>query len=88
MTKYYNYTVNETDEEREHRLPTLPKATRLDQATLNVYSQNSIPCDFVKILRCSDRQQDFHPSHFTGLPPPPLSSFARFCDTHTSSYCI
>ena len=33
-TKYYNYIVNETDEEREHRLPTLPKATRLDQATL------------------------------------------------------
>ena len=33
-TKYYNYTVNETDEEREHRLPTLPKATTLDQATL------------------------------------------------------
>ena len=33
-TKYYNYTVNETDEEREHRLPTLPKASRLDQATL------------------------------------------------------
>ena len=31
-TNYYNYTVNETDEEREHRLPTLPKATRLDQA--------------------------------------------------------
>ena len=24
-TKYYNYIVNETDEEREHRLPTLPK---------------------------------------------------------------
>ena len=23
-TKYYNYTVSETDEEREHRLPTLP----------------------------------------------------------------
>ena len=33
-TKYYNYIVNETDEERKHRLPTLPKATRLDQATL------------------------------------------------------
>ena len=58
-TKYYNYIVNETDEEREHRLPTLPKATRLDQATLNVYSQNSIRCDFVKILRCSDRRQDY-----------------------------
>ena len=47
-TKYYNYIVNETDEEREHRLPTLPKATRLDQATLKVYSQNYV--------RCSDRQ--------------------------------
>ena len=33
-TKYYNYTENETDEEREHRLLTLPKATRLDQAHL------------------------------------------------------
>ena len=48
-TKYYNYTVNETDEERKHRLPTLPKATRLDQATLKVYCQNYL-------LRCSDRQ--------------------------------
>ena len=48
-TKYYNYIVNETDEEREHRLPTLPKATRLNQATLKVYSQNYL-------LRCSDRQ--------------------------------
>ena len=39
-TKYYNYTVNETDEEREHRLP-----TRLDQATLlKVYSQNYLDC--------------------------------------------
>ena len=50
-TKYYNYTVNETDEEREHRLPTLPKATRLDQATLKVYSQNYL-------LRCSNRRQE------------------------------
>ena len=33
-TKYYNYIVNEIDEEREHRLPTPPRATRLDQATL------------------------------------------------------
>ena len=49
VTKYYNYTVNETDEEREHRLPTIPKATRLDQATLKVYCQNYL-------LRCSDRQ--------------------------------
>ena len=46
-TKYYNYIVNETDEEREHRLPTLPKATRLDQATLK-HSQNYL-------LRYSDR---------------------------------
>ena len=50
-TKYYNYIVNETDEEREHRLPTLTKATRLDQETLKVYSQNYL-------LRCSDRQQE------------------------------
>ena len=50
-TKYYNYIVNETDEEREHRLPTLPKAIRLDQATLKVNSQNYL-------LRCSDRQQE------------------------------
>ena len=50
-TKYYNYIVIETDEEREHRLPTLPKATRLDQATLKVNSQNYL-------LRCSDRQQE------------------------------
>ena len=27
-TKYYNYTANETDEETEHRLPTLQKAMR------------------------------------------------------------
>ena len=26
--KYYNYTANETDEEREHRLPTLQKVLR------------------------------------------------------------
>ena len=39
-TKYYNYTLNETNEERQHRLPTLPKAARLDQATLKDYSQN------------------------------------------------
>ena len=50
-TKYYNYVVIETDEEREDRLPTSPKATRLDQATLKVNSQNYL-------LRCSDRQQE------------------------------
>ncbi|CAH3152316.1 unnamed protein product [Porites lobata] len=54
-TKYYNYIVNETDEEREHRLPTLTKAAGLfrglDQETLKVYSQNYL-------LRCSDRQQE------------------------------
>ena len=50
-TKYYNYTLNETNEERQHRLPTLPKAARLDQATLRDYSQNYV-------LRCSDRQQE------------------------------
>ena len=33
--KYYNYTANETDEEREHRLPTLQKRWG-DQATLKV----------------------------------------------------
>ena len=27
-TKYYNYTANETDEKREHRLPTLQKPMR------------------------------------------------------------
>ena len=47
-TKGYIYTVNGTDEEREHRLPTLQKATRLDQAKLKAYSQNYL-------LRCSDR---------------------------------
>ena len=37
---------------REHRLPTLTKATRLlDQEALKVYSQNYL-------LRCSDRQQE------------------------------
>ena len=50
-TKYYNYTFNETDEDREHWLPTLRKATRLDQATLKVYSQNYL-------LQCNDRQQE------------------------------
>ena len=30
-----NYIVDETDEEKEHRLPTLPKATRLDQPTFD-----------------------------------------------------
>ena len=40
-----------SDEKREHRLPTLPKATRLDQATRKVYSQNYL-------LRCSNRQQE------------------------------
>ena len=49
--KYSNYIVNEADEERDHRLPTLPKATRLDQATRKVYSQNYL-------LRRSDRQQE------------------------------
>ena len=38
--------------EREHQLPTLPKAMRLDQTTLKVYRQNYL-------LRCSDRQQKF-----------------------------
>ena len=46
--KYSNYIVNEADEERDHRLPTLPKVTRLDQATRKVYSQNYL-------LGCNDR---------------------------------
>ena len=50
-TKYYNYIVNETDEQREHGQPTPPKTTRLDQATLKVYSQNYL-------LRYSDTQQE------------------------------
>ena len=51
-TTYHNYTVNETNEERGHWLPTLQKATRLDQATFKVYGQNYL------LLRCSDRQQE------------------------------
>ena len=58
-TKYYKYIVNETDKEREHHLPTLPKATRLDQATLKVDSQNYV-------LRCSDRQQELCTSRISG----------------------
>ena len=47
-----NYIVDETDEEKEHRLSKLlPQATRLDQETIKVYSQNYL-------LRCSDRQQE------------------------------
>ena len=30
-TKYYNYIVNETDEEREHRLPTVPRRNWIRQ---------------------------------------------------------
>ena len=55
-TKYHNYIVNETDEERPTL--TLPKATRLDQATLKVYSQNYL-------LRCSDRQQELFTSRIS-----------------------
>ena len=57
-TKYYNYIVNEIDEEREHRLPKLTKATRLDQETLKVYSKNYLP-------RCSDRQQELWTSRIS-----------------------
>ena len=57
-TKYYNYIVNKTDEEREQRLPTLPTATRLDQATLKVYTQNYL-------LRCSDREQELYTSRIS-----------------------
>ena len=41
-TKYYNYTANGADEEREHRPPTLQKAEKAMgrwQATLTVYSK-------------------------------------------------
>ena len=53
-----NYIVDETDEEKEHRLPTLPQAMRLDQETIKVYSQNYL-------LRCSDRQQELCTSRIT-----------------------
>ena len=46
-----NYIVEETDEGKKRRLPKLPQATRLDQVTIKVYSQNYL-------LRCSDRQQE------------------------------
>ena len=46
-----NYIVDETDEEKERQLPKLSQATRLDQETIKVYSQNYL-------LRCSDRQQE------------------------------
>ena len=46
-----NYVVDETDEEKERQLPKLPQATRLDQETIKVYSQNCL-------LRGSDRQQE------------------------------
>ena len=49
-TKYHNYTVNETDEEREHWLPTLQKATKRSG---NVWSLQSN-----YLLRWSDRQQE------------------------------
>ena len=68
-TKYYNYIVNETDEEREHRLPTLPKATRLDQATLKVYSQNYFLDTAIGSKNCA-RQQ--YLSNGLGIADQPL----------------
>ena len=69
VTKYYNYTVNETDKERGHRLPTLPKATRLDQATLKVYSQNYFLDTAIGSKNCA-RQQ--YLSNGLGIADQPL----------------
>ena len=52
-TKHYNYTVNETGEEREHRLLTLQRSTRRSCPTPEVNSQNYL-------LQCSDRQQELY----------------------------
>ena len=54
-TKYYNYTANETDEKRKHRLAMLSWCfkKRSGDATLEVYSQDYL-------LRCNDRQQELH----------------------------
>ena len=51
-TEYYNYTVNETDEKREHRCRRFKKRWG-DQATLEVYSQNYH-------LRGNGRHQQLH----------------------------
>ena len=46
VTKYCNYTVNETDEEREHRLPRLPKATRLDPIRQRLWIKFTVKITF------------------------------------------
>ena len=56
-TKYYNYTANETDEERDHQLLTLQdnnnsRRKRWGEATLEVYIQTYL-------LRYNDRQKKF-----------------------------
>ena len=52
-TKYYNYTANEADEEREHQLPKLQQnaVNRICKETeeRQAYSQNYL-------LRCNDRK--------------------------------
>ena len=56
-TKYYNYTANEADEVREHRLPTFQQNAvnriRNETEERQVYSQNYL-------LRCNDRKQELH----------------------------
>ena len=54
-TKYYNYTANGADEEKEHLLPTLRKAEKAMGRSGNAYSlqQNYL-------LWCTDRQQQLH----------------------------
>ena len=48
--KYYNYTANEADEEREHRLSTLQKWR----------SGNARSLQYNYLLRRNDRQQQLH----------------------------
>ena len=56
-TKYYNYTGNEADGVREHRLPTFQQNAvnriRNETEERQVYSQNYL-------LRCNDRKQELH----------------------------
>ena len=42
VTKYYNYTASETDEERKNRLPTLQKVTRRSGNALSLQSKLSV----------------------------------------------
>ena len=52
--KYYSYTANEADEEREHRLPTFQQnSVDRIRKERQVYSQNYL-------LRCNDRKQELH----------------------------